>query len=279
MPHFHSSLSFLAYYNACFILGLLLLLFYDPSRSTTHGSVLRADALMFRRKLKDVEIAANLYEEELRKAPEDSALELKLADALNTIMRIKTHSNTLLIEGLLDTPQNKRIWRQYGPKALALARKCRAKSPHDCRVQAIFADAYMFDTSTKGIIKAAVNGAASVFRSNAQCLIKLDANYDTGVGYALMGALYCVAPWPIGSLDKAEQFMEKALHVGQSQRNHYYVGVVAYRRKKWEKAKTHFLAALSARPGSPTEADFAEFMALESQRALQLLALKHNQSP
>ena len=109
MPHFHSSLSFLAYYNACFILGLLLLLFYDPSRSTTHGSVLRADALMFRRKLKDVEIAANLYEEELRKAPEDSALELKLADALNTIMRIKTHSNTLLIEGLLDTPQNKRL--------------------------------------------------------------------------------------------------------------------------------------------------------------------------
>ena len=35
---------------------------------------------------------------------------------------LQTHANTILIEGNLDTPQNKRVWAAMGPEALRLAR-------------------------------------------------------------------------------------------------------------------------------------------------------------
>lgn len=234
-----------------------------------------ADMLMWKRSLRDVESAAAIYEEVLQQSPDDLDLQLKLADCLNTIMRIRTHSNTLIIDGLLDTAENKKVWSMYGEKALAFAEKVKEMRPKDVKAVAVHADAYLFSTSTKGIISAAIAGAASRFKANAELIIRLDKKYDSGVGYALMGAFYCVAPWPVGSIAKAEEFMDKALSIGgRTRRNHYYVGVIAYKRQLWTKAEENFQAAITTKPGSVTEADFADFMVYESKRALSLIA-KH----
>ena len=120
-----------------------------------------ADMLMWKRSLRDVESAAAIYEEVLQQSPDDLDLQLKLADCLNTIMRIRTHSNTLIIDGLLDTAENKKVWSMYGEKALAFAEKVKEMRPKDVKAVAVHADAYLFSTSTKGIISAAIAGAAS----------------------------------------------------------------------------------------------------------------------
>lgn len=241
---------------------------------STIASIRKADLLFWKRGLRDVEQAANIYEAALENAPDDTDLQLKLADALNTIMRIKTNGNTLVIDGLLDTDANKRVWSKYGTRALALAQKVKDQRPTDIIPAAVLADSYMFLSSTKGIISAALSGAASVFKTNAATITKLDKGYDSGVGYALTGAFYCVAPWPLGNMALAEEFMEKALSQGRSLRNHYYVGVIAYKQKKWSKAETNFKAAMNARPGSVTESDFSDFMISECKRALGLIATK-----
>lgn len=87
----------------------------------------------------------------------------------------------------------------------------------------------------------------------------------------MLGAFYTVAPWPLNNLDLARDYMRKALNIAASRRNLYYNGVVAYRRKEWGDATKYFEQALNARVGSPTEADFGDFMLAESRRALKLL--------
>jgi len=194
-------------------------------------------------------------------------LQLKLADALNGVMRVKTNANTLVVDRLLDTPVNKEVWGKLGPRALELATEARKARPRDVRAAAVYADAYMFSCSSKGIIKQALQGAASVFKANAERLINMDKKYDNGVGYALLGAFYAVAPWPYGNMDLAAKNMDMAKKVAPTKRNLYYVGVIAFKQKQWERATEHFRLALNARPGSPTEWDFAEFMESECKRA------------
>jgi tetratricopeptide (TPR) repeat protein len=247
--------------------GLLALLLLEGAQAALTP---RADALMARRGLGSVEEAARLYATALDAERDSTDLQLKLADALNTVMRIKTQANTIVIDRMLDTPANKAIWSQLGPRALELASAAQKARPNDVRVAAVYADAYMFSCSSKGIIKQAMQGAASVFKANAERLIRLDKRYDSAVGHALLGCFYAVAPWPYGSLDKASSTMDEAARLAPSLRNLYYVGVVAYKRKEWAKAADAFRRAQAARPGGPSEADFAQYMLQESARALRL---------
>ena len=46
--------------------------------------------------------------------PGDVATSMELADALNAVMRIKTNANSLVIDGSLDTPANKQVWKSLG---------------------------------------------------------------------------------------------------------------------------------------------------------------------
>ena len=46
-------------------------------------------------------------------------------------MRIKTHANALVIEGTLDTPGNKKVWKALGDEALPLARDVYKSRPGD----------------------------------------------------------------------------------------------------------------------------------------------------
>lgn len=44
-------------------------------------------------------------------------------------MRIKGTGNIIVVEGTVDSPDNKRFWGQHGPRAVSLARKALAANP------------------------------------------------------------------------------------------------------------------------------------------------------
>ena len=56
---------------------------------------------------------------------------LTMPDVTYQVMRIKTHANALVIEGTLDTPGNKKVWKALGDEALPLARDAYKSKPGD----------------------------------------------------------------------------------------------------------------------------------------------------
>ena len=83
--------------------------------------------------------AAKLYEDELKRTGyADAELLLKAADAVNTAMRIRTNSNTITIDGTVETPANKAVWKKNGQRAYDLAAKgLKASSKVDSRALGI----------------------------------------------------------------------------------------------------------------------------------------------
>jgi hypothetical protein len=79
-----------------------------------------ADKKMKTRTLESVSKAADLYRQALLSKPDDSELQLKTADAINAIMRIRTNANTILIDGSLDTPENKAFWAKHGEEVCSV---------------------------------------------------------------------------------------------------------------------------------------------------------------
>merc|ERR1712228_242135 len=136
----------------------------DPNR-------VKAATLLQRRGLSDCEKAVELYEKALEKDPDNAQLCLECADALNAVMRIKTHSNTLHITKMLDTPANKKVWAAYGPRSLVLAKKAKASLPKDPEALLCYCDSYFFANSVKGVLAAATTGSGLKFRANAKELI------------------------------------------------------------------------------------------------------------
>lgn len=86
------------------------------SSARVSAAVRDADRKMKTRTLGSVTSALGLYKEALSSNPDDPEIQLKTADAINAVMRIKTNANTILIEGSLDTPANKALWAEKGPE-------------------------------------------------------------------------------------------------------------------------------------------------------------------
>jgi predicted Zn-dependent protease len=122
---------------------------------TSDPALGQALSLMKKRSLASVEKAVSLLRGAHLRDPDNLEVKLELADALNTVMRIKTNANALVIEGTLDTPGNKRVWKTLGEEALPLARAAYKGKPGDVRALAVYADAFMFSCSAKGIVKQA----------------------------------------------------------------------------------------------------------------------------
>jgi len=190
-------------------------------------------------------------------------------DALNAVMRIKTDSNALVIEGTLDTPENKNVWRTIGAEALPLAIAARKEMPKSVRALAVYADAYMFTCSAKGIVKQAVTGAGKEYKRFAKELCA-HPSWDSAVGLVFLGGFYNVAPWPAGNKKKAKEYMREAARLYPTKRNLYYVGVNAYQTAEYEVAADHFGRALDAACGSATEEDFKDFLSERSAQGLEL---------
>ncbi len=122
----------------------------------------------------------------------------------------QTHANTILIEGTLDTSANKRIWSDLGPKALRLARDAYTARPGDVRALAVYTDAFIFASSSKGLVTQALTGAGAEYKRLAAALMRTPA-HDSAVGHALLGCFYLCAPWPVGNKDLAMRNIDEAV--------------------------------------------------------------------
>eukprot|EP00966_Prymnesium_polylepis_P055717 1288872-Prymnesium_polylepis.1 len=72
--------------------------------------------------------------------------------------------------------------------------------------------------------------------------------WDSAVGCAFLGGFYNVAPWPVGSKQKAAKFLREGASIAPTRRNLYYAGVNAYQMGEYAKAVTYFDGALKAAP-------------------------------
>ncbi len=233
--------------------------------------VAKADALMVKRGRKNLKEAARLYKKALAAKPGDIDLMLKAADALNGLVRATTDGNSVLVDGTSDTPKNKKIFGTLGKEALELAEVAIKDRPNNLRAHAIYTDSYIYASSEYGLIKAALTGAADVYKDNAKKLTKLNRKYDGGLGYMLMAAFYIGAPWPMSDSGLAVEYMEKALKVkSKSRRNQYYMAVALFRDGQFKRAIPYFEAVPTSPCPSASERDMCSFLKRESVRALAL---------
>jgi tetratricopeptide (TPR) repeat protein len=232
----------------------------------------RASLLMQKRSLADCEKAVELYELALARTDgdPDPRLCLEAAQARNAVMRIKTHSNTLHITRMLDTPESKKIWRRHGPRAVELAERAKKELDPDPEALVAYADAYFFANSVKGVLAAATTGSGLKFKGNSKELIKRCEKAESGLGHAYLGAFFLMAPWPLSSAKKAEEHLLSAHRIAPCRRNAYYLGVMHYRLGRPSKAADYFREAIQGKAFTPSEGDFSEWVLDEAKKALAI---------
>jgi tetratricopeptide (TPR) repeat protein len=232
----------------------------------------KAAALMQKRGLVNVENAVSLLRTALQRDPENVQLKLELADALTTVCRIRTNANSLVIEGTQDCPEFKKIWGTLGCESLPLAAAARKSMPESLKALAVYADAFLYSSSSQGIVKQALTGVGKRYIAVAKELYK-HPKLDSAVGCAFLGGFYNVAPWPVGSKQKAAEYLAEGALIAPTRRNLYYVGVNAYQTGEYRKAVSFFSRALAAPPctdATSTEHDIADFLLEQSRRGLKL---------
>ena len=237
----------------------------DPDR-------VKARALMKKRSLRDCEQAVELLEKSIAKAEGsneevDPRLCLEAAQARNAVMRIKTHSNTLHITRMLDTPENKKVWRKHGPRAVELASKAKAALEPDPEALVCYADAYFSPTRSRRA-RGGDHGQWAQVQGNSKELIKKCERAEGGIGHAYLGAFFLMAPWPLSNAKASEQHLTAAYKIAPCRRNAYYLGVMHYRLGRKDQAAGFFREAITAKPLTPSEGDFTEWVKHEATLAL-----------
>ena len=237
----------------------------DPDRT-------KAMSLLKKRGLSNAGQAQKLLRSALQRDPMNVDIKLELAEAINMEVRIRTNANSLVLEGVQDSPAFKKIWRTMGGESYALASEARKAYPRDIKVLAVYADAFLYTTSAKGILKQALTGAGKKYLSIAKELYKYP-DWDAAVGCSFLGGFYNCAPWPVGNKNKARKFLREGAKIAPTRRNLYYAGVNAYQMGDFADAKSFFARALKAAPcktPSSTEDDFFGFVLQEARRGLKL---------
>lgn len=224
---------------------------------------------------KSFERAVTIFEAELANQPGDVDLQLKLATALNAVMRAKTQANLALVVGMSDTPANKKIWAQLGKRAHELMTEVQKARPKDLETRLQAAEAYMYFSSSMGIIQAIMSGAANEYKKNADAILALDHKADDGVGDIYHGAFYIVAPWPMSDLKKArEHFAKAAAIAARSVRNRYYVGLAALKDGDLDLAEREFTFARDNPCTTKSEIDYCSAIKAQAKLGLEQIAKK-----
>ncbi|MCP4498803.1 MAG: tetratricopeptide repeat protein [Deltaproteobacteria bacterium] len=231
--------------------------------------IAEADVLMKKRGVKNLRKAAAIYKLALDKDPKNIDLMLKRADALNGLMRVQTDGNMVLFDALSDSSKHKKIWKKHAPEALALAKKVVKARPKDTKAKSVIADAFIFHSSSLGILEALMKGDDDEYKFHSKNLIKGKANFEDGLGYLLMASFYTGAPWPISDGDKAVSYAEKMLKVKKSKRNLYYMAVVHHRNGDKDKALPFYKKALGMKCKLPADRDFCAPIEREIKRAIK----------
>jgi len=247
-----------------------------PLAKTVSAS--EAYSLMKRRSLKNCLAAADIFEASADAMTADvkaaAALRLSAADAINCAMRIKGTGNIILVEGTVDSPDNKRFWGAHGARALRLARLALSDDrslQNDARAKSVEIDAFLYTSSSKGIIRQALTGAGTEFKRLIDDFSAAHNSWDGGVGHCLVGGFYHVAPWPLGDKKRALVEMEAAWAVNKrSRRNGYYVCLLRYLAGDKSGALPACEAAQSARCDGGTEPDYCQFLTEQLNRVTAL---------
>lgn len=245
--------------------------FNKAKKAAVDPDSIKAAELLKKRGLANANKAAALLRAALKRDPDNVDLKLQLADAINMEIRIRTNANSLVIEGTQDSPAFKRIWRTLGGESYALAIEARKAYPSSVKVLAVYADAFLYTTSSKGIVKQALTGAGKQYLSIAKELYS-HPEWDAAVGCAFLGGFYQEAPWPVGNKKLARKYLREGAKIAPTRRNLYYAGVNAYRMGEYVDAVAFFQRSLKASPcrtPSSTEDDFAAFITSEARRALK----------
>lgn len=236
------------------------------------AAVLIEDArqLLNRRTLNDYEQALTVFKAALADDPENPALMLAVADTLNRIMRVKTNGNVITIDGKTqDSEANKSVWKAFAPEAMSLSETVLHMTPKDPEALRIYAESYLYHSSSFGIIKAIYKGAADRYKENARKLIDHHPNADDALGHIYMGGFYLAAPWPLSSRSKAKKQFESALKLApHSVRAHYYAGLLALLEKNTDTAQKELEFVLNHPCTAGSELDYCGF--LKDQAALGL---------
>lgn len=232
--------------------------------------VLKGNVLMSKRQLINYEKATLQFRKALLKEPENYDLMIRVADALNHIMRAKTNGNIILLSGKTqDNERNKTIWSKYATEALKLSEKAVKANPDDRKALLTYAESYLYLSSSFGILKAIFKGAAEQYKRNANALITKYPKADDALGDIYMGAFYAVAPWPLSSRKKARKHFENALKLApESIRSHYYVGLQAFIDNEYKTAKKEFDFVIDNPCTRNSEYDYCSFMKKEAEKGL-----------
>lgn len=209
------------------------------------------------------------FEARLSQAPEDFDARLGAARSLNNAMAIRTHGNLPLVDGLQDTEENRAIWADLGARSLAHARVAARLRPDSVEAASELASAFMFYSSSLGIISAILKGAGSEYKEHARRVVELDERYDDAIGHTLLAGFFLVAPWPLRDTDAARAAYEKAAALAPaSASNQYGLGVFFARDGQPELAREHFGRAVAMPCTEHTERLFCTWLKQESQRAI-----------
>jgi hypothetical protein len=217
--------------------------------------------------------AAARHEALAAEAPEDFGARLGAARALNREMAFRTHGNLPLFDGLQDSGENRALWADLGSRALEHARVAQRIRPTSLDAASQLATAYMFYSSSLGIVKAILKGAGSEYQRHALRVIELDERYDAAVGDTLLAGFFLVAPWPIRDLNESRERYERAARIApESVRNRYGLAVFSARDGDTETARQQFEEVLAMPCIMDTDTLLCDFMTREARRALGALA-------
>ena len=198
-------------------------------------SIEEIDKLMENKTVENCEKAIEGYKALLKNDPENYKILYKLANAYTAILDIKTEAVRV------EKDEYKPLLKELGKLAFDYAEKAYKLNPKDKDVVVACLVSYAYQSASFGIVKAILKGAAGHYKDLCNQLIKLDDSYMGGFGYRMLGKLYLVAPWPVGSKSKALEFFKKAVEKDNSGLySHYYLGFLYYDAKKFDLAKKEF---------------------------------------
>jgi len=218
----------------------------QPSeRKALEMAIAELDELMVNKTIENCEKAIKGYKLLLEKKPNHYKILYKLANAHTAILDIKT--SALIVE----KNEFKPMLREMGKTANEYAKRAYQLKPGDKDVIASTLVSYAYYSASFGIVKAIFKGAAGRYKKLARELIAVDDKHLGALGYRMMGKLYHVAPWPVGSSRKALKFFKKAVEADNTVLySHYYLGELLFDKDKYDLAEKEFKFVVENEPAS-----------------------------
>jgi tetratricopeptide (TPR) repeat protein len=204
--------------------------------------------------IENFESAIKIYEEALKLDPNNLETLWRISQDYAEIITIKT--SALIVE----KDENKPLLKEYGQKAEKYGKKAYEINPKDKDVVASYLQGYGYYASSLGIAQAVLKGAAGRYKDLATQLVALDDKYMDALGYRLLGKMYYMAPWPVGSWKKAKENYDKAIEINpQRLDSHYWMGMLYFQKKQYDQAKKEFEFVAGTGPSEREKYFIAEY--------------------